>query len=93
MPLPVEFPITKSVQLFIDIYPPDNRIRDESNLRKAIDDSLEKSGILANDFQIKRSCSQMHKKSKRSYVTLKIALLESYSLIDFIKKCTKSEKE
>ena len=40
------------VRLEIELYPPDYRIRDSDNPLKAIFDTLEKSKIIDNDFQI-----------------------------------------
>jgi crossover junction endodeoxyribonuclease RusA len=45
-------PYTGNVRLEVDIYPPDKRKRDTNNLLKALEDSLQKSKVIADDNQI-----------------------------------------
>lgn len=42
-----------TVELTIELYPPDRRIRDADNCIKPVQDSLQKAGVFANDSQVK----------------------------------------
>ena len=43
----------------IRAYPPDRRVRDLDNIRKAVNDALEACGVVENDSQIKRDSGEM----------------------------------
>jgi len=45
-------PMTGSVDVFINVHPPDRRRRDLDNILKALLDALEHGGVYANDSQI-----------------------------------------
>lgn len=55
-----KFAITDVLHLGCHCYPPDKRSRDLDNLMKIICDSLQYSGIIPNDKQIKSLCMEMH---------------------------------
>lgn len=59
-----------SVELYF--YPPDNRRRDLDNVQKCLLDSLEKGGLLSDDYQIKRLLSERLDKIKGGRVDVKI---------------------
>ena len=42
------------IYLEVDVYPPDNRRRDITNILKVLNDSLERGGLFDDDFQIAR---------------------------------------
>lgn len=46
-------PVDGDVKLFIQMYPPDNRVRDTDNILKAVFDSLKKAGIYDDDRRVK----------------------------------------
>lgn len=48
------------VELTIDVYPPDRRIRDIDNILKVIFDSLQYARVYDNDSQIKRLTVEFH---------------------------------
>jgi len=45
---------TISLEVHMDVYPPDHRARDVDNIIKPCLDSLQRAGVIANDFQIAR---------------------------------------
>ena len=42
------------IYLEVDVYPPDNRKRDITNILKVLNDSLERGGLFDDDYQISR---------------------------------------
>lgn len=42
------------ISLEVDVYPPDKRRRDLSNILKVLEDSLQKAGLYNDDYQISR---------------------------------------
>jgi len=58
-----KYPKTKifgAVKILRDLYPPDNRRRDEDNIVKAINDSIMKAGIIKDDSQIMKAVNVKH---------------------------------
>lgn len=45
--------LTGKVELTIELYPPDNRVRDADNCIKPVQDSLQNAGVFLNDSQVK----------------------------------------
>ena len=65
-------PLTGFLSVELYFYPPDNRRRDIDNVQKCLLDSLEKGGLLADDYQIKRLLSERLEKVKDGRVDVKI---------------------
>lgn len=56
-------PMEGRLVLTFDSWPPDNRVRDLSNIFKAVEDSLKKAGAMIDDSQIKEIHARMHDKT------------------------------
>lgn len=68
--------IDGDVMVSIDIYPPDRRRRDSDNIVKAVFDSLTKSGIIEDDWQIVKH-SVERKKENLNCVKIIISPVEN----------------
>lgn len=60
------------LQVWLEAYPPDKRRRDIDNLLKAVFDSLQKSGIILDDSQIKSVHARMLEKRTPAAVDVRI---------------------
>jgi len=63
---------TISLEVAIDIYPPDDRRRDIDNGIKIILDSLQRGGLIANDYQIARLVVQRMSKIEHGQIILRV---------------------
>lgn len=62
------------LSLNIEMFPPDNRIRDVDNILKATLDALQHAGLYSNDYQIEQL--SIHRKEKKQNGCLIISIEE-----------------
>jgi crossover junction endodeoxyribonuclease RusA len=67
-------PIKSVVHTTINIYPPDNRRRDDDNYVKPIKDVLTFCGVWMDDHWSKKTVSEMHEKSDKPRIEIEIRI-------------------
>lgn len=67
----------KPVQLIVELYSADKRVRDIDNGMKILFDAIEHSGVIDNDFQIKKLVVTSHVGAEKAYARVLIAELYS----------------
>jgi crossover junction endodeoxyribonuclease RusA len=62
-------PIDTPVVAWIELYPPDNRVRDTDNTQKAIFDALQHAGVITNDkLIVEHHVKMFHKSPPHGFV-------------------------
>lgn len=77
--------LTGKLEVFLDLYPPDNRVRDIDNYTKAVLDGLTQLDIVEDDSQIIKLVTRMKKplsKYNRGLVTIKIVSCSDFEDTD-----------